>query len=246
MANLLSLTKVSFAPHKQAAIIRAASLAVNAGDFIVIVGGNGSGKSTLLKLIDRRYRHTSGKIKLNDRAIGSYSKKVWSQQVVTLTQFVRDSLFAKLTIEENAKLLAMSYHCQPPRSGKRFLEVLRDYLAEFNVKLSRSLKTPLYLLSGGEQQILAFALYLRHQPKLLLLDEHTSALDPKTATKLMAITDRIIRQRKVSCLMTTHNLDFATQYGSRLIAIREGAIIYEADADTKSKLEKRDLLDCCY
>lgn len=246
MANLLKLNKVSFSPHKSLVITDEVSLEINRGDFAIIIGGNGSGKSTLIKLINRHYQHTDGSISFCDKAIESYSKKQLAQQIVTLSQFVKDSLFVNLTIEENARLLEMSYPHSQSAVGQVFSQSLSDYLKDFNVKLSQSLTTPVHLLSGGEQQILAFALYLRHQPKLLLLDEHTSALDPKTAEKIMATTDEIIMQRQVTCLMTTHSLDFALNYGNRLLAIKDGGIIFQAEQTEKKSLQKSDLLQYCY
>jgi putative ABC transport system ATP-binding protein len=245
MANLLKLSNVYFSPHKSLTITDDVSLEIDSGDFAVIIGGNGSGKSTLIKLINRVYQHTAGSISFCGKAIERYSKKQLAQRVVTLSQFVKDSLFINLTIEENARLLEMSYSSSKS-SKKKFDQALSDYLKDFNVKLSRSLNTPLYLLSGGEQQILAFALYLRHQPKLLLLDEHTSALDPKTAARIMELTRDIISQRQVTCLMTTHSLDIALNYGNRLLAIKEGKLIFQADGEKKAALQKADLLDYCY
>lgn len=245
MSNLLKLNNVSFSPNKSLTITNDISLEINSGDFAIIIGGNGSGKSTLIKLINRVYHHSAGTIDFCGQAIESYAKKQLAQEVVTLSQFVKDSLFVNLSIEENARLLEMSY-CSQRTNKKMFDQTLSEYLKDFNLKLSQSLNTPLYLLSGGEQQILAFALYLRHQPKLLLLDEHTSALDPKTAAKIMALTDEIISQRQVTCLMTTHSLDMALQYGNRLLAIKEGKLIFQAAGDKKASLQKSDLLDYCY
>ncbi|MEM9242712.1 MAG: ATP-binding cassette domain-containing protein [Pseudomonadota bacterium] len=248
MVNLLKLNKVSFSPDKTRVIARDMSLEVNKGDFIVIVGSNGSGKSTLIKMINRHYHHSAGDIALIDKPIQDYSKKQLAQAVVTLNQFVHQSLFVNLSIEENARLLAMCYpqSATKKRGRKAAAKELAEYLREFNVKLSESLQLPLHYLSGGEQQILAFALYLRHQPQLLLLDEHTSALDPKTAVKIMAFTDDIITKRQLTCLMTTHSLDFALQYGNRLLALRDGEIIFTADAERKKQLTKADLLEYCY
>lgn len=214
-------------------IINNITLSIYPGDFIVVLGGNGSGKSTLLKLINKTYRCTSGEIQFLENS-----------KVVTLTQFITDSIFTDLTIEENA-LLIESAALQKPFK-KTLLTELPAYLSQFNTNLPKALKTRVSQLSGGEQQILAFALYLRHQPDLLLLDEHTSALDPKKADNVMTLTHQYLLKNHITCLMTTHSLPYAVKYGNRLIALRDGQVVFEADTEKKSTLNTHDLLSYCY
>ena len=235
--NLITLKNATFSINRDRKIINHIPTTVFPGDFIVILGGNGSGKSTLLKLLNRTYSLTSGNIDFKNKPIESYSHKELKKEIVTITQFISDSIFVDLTIEENALLID---------EEKANLSELPDYLSQFNPQLSKALKTRVKNLSGGEQQILAFALYLRHQPNLLLLDEHTSALDPKKSDHVMAITDRFIREKKITCLMTTHQLDYAVKYGNRLMAIREGELVFEADAEKKAMLTMQDCLQYCY
>ncbi|MCX7120948.1 MAG: ATP-binding cassette domain-containing protein [Gammaproteobacteria bacterium] len=237
MLPLIEFKNTSFSVNSDRQIIRNFSMCVYPGDFVVILGGNGSGKSTLLKLMNRSYLISSGDINFKNKSIASYDSKSIRREMVTITQFIADSIFTDLTVEENALLI------DDERGG---LSMLSQYLAEFNPQLSKALKTRVKNLSGGEQQILAFALYLRHQPDLLLLDEHTSALDPKKSDNVMAITQKIIQQRNMTCLMTTHHLDYAIKYGNRLIALREGEIVFEANAAEKSALSVPDLLQHCY
>ena len=233
----------SFFHHKQ--IIRDFSTTINSGDFVVLLGGNGSGKSTLLKLLNRTYHHTSGDIVFKNKSIIKYELPALRRELITLTQFTADSIFTDLTIEENA-LLIESALLQNAFDRKKFLVVLPDYLHSFHPTLAKSLKTRMKNLSGGEQQIAAFALYLRHQPDVLLLDEHTSALDPKKAAYVMQFTQQYIAQKKITCLMTTHQLDYALKYGNKLMAIREGELIFEANAEKKATLSMADLLQYCY
>lgn len=233
MTPSIQLNKVNFIIGEKH-IINNINLSINPGDFVVVLGGNGSGKSTLLKLINQTYRCTSGEIQLPKNS-----------KIVTLTQFITDSIFTDLTIEENA-LLIESATLQKPFHKKTLLTELPDYLSQFNKNLPKALKTRVSQLSGGEQQILAFALYLRHQPDLLLLDEHTSALDPKKADDVMALTHQYLLKNRITCLMTTHSLPFAIKYGNRLIALRDGSIVFEADAEKKLKLNTNDLLSYCY
>lgn len=229
-------------------ILNDINLTISPGDFIVILGGNGSGKSTLLKLLNRTYQHTAGDIYFKNKKIESFDFKQLRQEMVTITQNIGDSLFLDLTIEENAILIESSYLHAMGKSfhKKKLLSELPDYLSQFNARLVRSLKTRVKYLSGGEQQILAFALYLRRQPDLLLLDEPTSALDPKKADGVMEFISDVISKNKITCLMTTHQLDYAVKYGNRLIAIREGEVAFQANTAEKLALSMTDLLKHCY
>ena len=242
---MININNVSFKLPQGLSIIKDISCSINKHDFVVLLGSNGSGKSTLIKLLNRTYRPSSGEINLNKENINKFSDNVYAKKVITLTQFVRESLFFDLTIEENALMIETAYTPQQ-FSRPKFCERLKAYLLTFNAKLGSSLKSPLYNLSGGEQQILAFALYLRHQPELLLLDEHTSALDPKTAAKIMQFTADIIKKKKLTCVMTTHNLDFATQYGNRVIALNEGQIVFENKNNNEQPISRQLLLEKCY
>lgn len=244
---MIKVEKLNFILPTGDTLLNNVSFEVAAHDFVVLLGSNGSGKSTIIKMLNRQYHPTSGTILLDGKNIEKISHQQFSEDVITLTQFVRDSLFFDLTIAENAILIEESYYKSHKQrfSKKQFLENLKEYLYNFNAKLAISLNTPLYNLSGGEQQILAFALYLRHQPKLLLLDEHTSALDPKTGQAIMDFTAKIIRGKKLTCIMTTHNLDYALNYGNRLLAINDGEIVFSCDKQQES-ITKEILLDKCY
>ena len=242
---MININNATFKLPQGLTIIKGISCEIRAHDFVVLLGSNGSGKSTLIKLLNRTYRTSSGSITLQGENIAKFSDRLYAKKVITLTQFVRESLFFDLTIEENALLIETAYTKQQ-FSRPKFCERLKTYLLSFNAKLGNSLKSPLYNLSGGEQQILAFALYLRHQPDLLLLDEHTSALDPKTAAKIMQFTANIIKEKKLTCVMTTHNLDFATEYGNRVIALDEGNIVFDSQNNEKQKIDRQLLLEKCY
>lgn len=245
---MIKVSNVNFTLPSGTTLINDVSFEIAAHDFVVLLGSNGSGKSTIIKMLNRQYVPTAGKIVLDNKNLESISHQQFSEEVITLTQFVRDSLFFDLTIAENAILIEESYYKNHKQrfNKKKFLNNLQEYLYSFNSKLATSLNTPLFNLSGGEQQILAFALYLRHQPKLLLLDEHTSALDPKTGQAIMNFTARIIRDKKLTCIMTTHNLDYALNYGNRLLAINNGQIVFSAANEEKGKITKEILLEKCY
>lgn len=247
MNALIECKNIEFEVHNRK-IIHDISITIHPGDFIVVLGGNGSGKSTFLKLLNRTYQHTAGEITCKGKKIESYDFKQLRQQMVTLTQNINDSLFLDLTIEENAILIESSYHRAMllPFHQKKLLAELPSYLSQFNPRLAQLLKTPVKYLSGGEQQILAFALYLKHQPDLLLLDEPTSALDPKKADHVMAFINDVIAKQKITCIMTIHHLEYALKYGNRLISISDGQIVFEASGEKKQALSISDLLTYCY
>lgn len=226
-------------------ILNDITLTIFPGEFVVILGGNGSGKSSLLKLLNHTHQNTAGDIIFKQQPVQNYSLSELRNQIATLTQSIGDSIFLDLTVEENALLIESSYNTNS-FNKKTFLLTLPDYLKQFNPKLAHALKTRVNKLSGGEQQLLAFALYLRHQPDLLLLDEHTSALDPKKSDAVMEFTNHYILQNHITCLMTTHELQYALKYGNRLIALREGEIVFEANAAKKSQLTMQQLLQYCY
>lgn len=248
MQPLIECKNTYFSPQAEHHVINGLSLTIHPGDFIVVLGGNGSGKSSLLKLLNRTYRYTAGDILFKQKALSEYDFSTLRHDIVTITQFIADSLFLDLTIEENALLIESSYfHSKKERFCKKtLLAELPDYLAHFNPKIAQLLKSPVKSLSGGEQQILAFALYLRRQPDLLLLDEHTSALDPKKSDQVMSFTQTFIEKKKITCLMTTHQLDYALKYGNRLIAVRDGTVVFDANAAEKNTLTMTDLLKYCY
>lgn len=245
IANPIIQFKQTFFSIGEKAIIKNFSVDIQPGEFVVLLGGNGSGKSTLLKLLNQTYRHSSGSILLNNKAIENYDPNTLRKKLITLTQFTNDSLFTDFTIEENALMIENALY-EKQFDKKMFLSGLPTYLSDFHPTLHKSLKTKLKNLSGGEQQIAAFALYLRHQPDVLLLDEHTSALDPKKADYVMAFTQEMVQKKGITCLMTTHALQYALQYGSRILAIREGELIFDANAEKKATLATQDLLQYCY
>ncbi len=223
MKPLLQINDVNFNLPSGQVILHQINAQIMPGEFVILVGSNGSGKSSLIKLINQQYRLREGDINLNGENIQKFSRKKLSEQMITLTQFVKDSLFIDLSVFENAKLIT------PFKS----INKLKEYLHAFNPNLAEAVKKPVAELSGGEQQQLAFALYMTKQPKLLLLDEHTSALDPVAAEKIMQMTHDYVRRHHITCLMTTHNMNFAERFSDRLIAMKNGRLIQS----TKSNQE---------
>lgn len=252
MNKILTIKEVSFSvPSLQEPILNKINYEIYAGDFVIVLGSNGSGKSTLLKLIDRQSSPSIGKLFLEEKDINSFSTKEYSQKVKTLTQNCNDSLFPSLTLYENY-LLANKNSTSNISAPKQYLskkqerEFLQDYLRQFNPKLSMKLDQIVNEFSGGEKQTLALALTILNPPLLLLLDEHTSALDPKTAELNMQLTKEMVSKHKITCLLTTHNLNIAEQYGNRILAIRHGEAFANIEQEEKHKFNNELMYQMFY
>lgn len=235
---MLSLKNISlkFSNHT---ILYSLNLAIAKGEMMIVLGSNGSGKSSLLKIIDKRYTVNEGEILLQEQSIKNYSTRELANKIVSLSQNSSESLFPRLTVEENYRLAIIRARIKPS-------QLPIEYLASYNPTLIKHKNNLVATLSGGEQQTLALALACLTKPKVLLLDEHTSALDPHTAEKLMRITVEKIKEHNITCLLTTHNLELAHRYGTRLIALQRGKIIRDFSAEEKRKLSIRDLKNECY
>ena len=210
---------------------------VQEGDFIILLGSNGSGKSTLLKMLYRQHYPDEGQINLFNKPLPSHHLNYFSHHVAVLTQHCAESLFTSLTIYENFQLVSKT---------KFRIRFLRHYLQEYNPQLSKKLHLPVEQLSGGEKQALALALCLLHPPSILLLDEHTSALDPRTSHQLMQLTHRMVQKHGITCILTTHNLDIAVNYGNRILVLRDGEIYMRYERDKKNELTKEILAARCF
>ncbi len=234
-------------PMADRPILRNINYSIEYGDRIILLGGNGSGKSSLLKLLNRTYQPTTGKIYLENKELRTIPLHVLSQKIVTVTQDLRDSLFFSLTVLENCLLWETRFQKISFQIQKHQEKVFfQDYLAGFHGQLPKKMDVCVAALSGGERQSLVLALCLLHPPELLLLDEHTSALDPKIAANLIKYTERLLEEKNITCVLTTHNLEIALKYGNRLLALAEGQIRLQADGPEKSFLTQEEVLERCY
>ena len=219
-------------------------LTLNYGDFVTVIGGNGAGKSTLLNMIAGVYPLDSGVIELDGVDI---SRMMESQRAKYLGRVFQDPMrgtAADMQIVENLALAR--------RRGKRrglawgvTREEKKEYpelLARLGLGLEDRLDAKVGLLSGGQRQALTLLMATLTDPKLLLLDEHTAALDPKTAAKVLTLTEEIIAERNLTALMVTHNMSDAIRLGNRLIMMSGGHIIYDVEGDEKKSLTVPDLL----
>jgi putative ABC transport system ATP-binding protein len=243
MRSVLELKKVGLRiSGLEKPILNNINYQVAPGDFVVILGSNGSGKSSLLKLLDGTYQHSDGLVNIDEKSIKEFSRKELAEKVVTLTQDYHKSLFCTLTVLENC-FLAQERSRKEKKKDVRFFA---EYLAKFNPNLPKKFKVLANELSGGEKQALALALSVLYPPEVLLLDEHTSALDPQAADTLMHITAEVVRDQKITCLMTTHDLDIALQYGNRILVLQHGEVLHRFETAEKAKLTHQILRDTCY
>ena len=240
---LLQLKNASFFANKRKdAIIKPLCLSVYEGDFIVLLGSNGSGKSSLMKMIDGRYPITGGSILFKQKDLSKLAKKKRAQVIRTIGQSAKDNLFYGMTLYEHARLFLRHV----PLTCKPTPHFLQNYLASIYPQLGDKIHAPVDVLSGGEQQIFILGLTLLQQPSIILLDEHTAAMDPKMTEAMMALTAKNIKRHTMTCLMTTHDLDYACQYGNRLIALDEGQVIVNLDQEAKKNISRAELIKRCY
>ena len=221
------------------------SLHLDEGDFVTIVGSNGAGKSTLFNAIAGSFYADEGSISLAGKDITFMPEHERSRRIGRLFQDPLRGTAPSMTIEEN---LALAYlraaHGNPfSRISKKDKEFFAEQLKQLGMGLEDRMKNPVGLLSGGQRQALTLLMATLKRPKLLLLDEHTAALDPKTAAKVMELTDRIVRDGQLTTLMITHNMRDAIQYGNRLIMLHDGHVILDIAGEEKKKLTVPDLLE---
>lgn len=220
------------------------SLNIEDGDFISIIGSNGAGKSTLLNLISGSIEVDEGSIVLNGIDITNEGEHERCRRISRIFQDPSMGTNPSMTIYEN---LSMAKN-KGKRFGLSFLidkedeEYFKESLKVLGLNLEDKLNTPISQLSGGQRQSLALIMAVMGNPEILLLDEHTAALDPKTSEIIMDITSRIVEERNITTIMVTHNIEHAIKYGNRLIMLHMGRKTVDIEGDTKSSLTKEELL----
>ncbi len=217
------------------------SLHVNESDFITIIGANGAGKSTLFNAIAGTFLTDSGEIILDGKDITLLPEHKRAKDIGRLFQDPMLGTAPDMSVEENLVLAAghggwLSSISSDDR--KKF----RDTLSLLDMGLEDRMSHPVGLLSGGQRQALTLIMATINKPKLLMLDEHTAALDPGAAEKVLALTKKIVEEEKITCLMITHNMQSAIDLGNRLLMMENGNIIYDISGEQKQKLKIEDLV----
>ena len=221
------------------------NLTMNEGDFVTVIGGNGAGKSTMLNAIAGVFPVDSGKITIGGVDVTNLPEYKRAKYIGRVFQDPMMGTAATMQIEENLALAARRGQSRTlvPGITKADRENYREQLKILDLGLENRLTAKVGLLSGGQRQALTLLMATLQQPKLLLLDEHTAALDPKTAAKVLSATQRIVEKSHLTTLMITHNMRDAINYGNRLIMMYEGHILVDVAGDEKKKLTVEHLLD---
>ncbi|MFO7311486.1 MAG: ABC transporter ATP-binding protein [Bacillota bacterium] len=219
-------------------------LTIEKGQFVTVIGSNGAGKSTLLNLIAGRYLPDRGRIILDGVDITRWSEHRRAQFIGRVFQDPLQGTAASMTIEENLSMAelrgrrrTLARGVTPARRAR-----YRELLAPLGLGLETRLQSEVGLLSGGQRQSLSLIMATMNHPSLLLLDEHTAALDPKTAKQVLDLTTRIVGEYGLTTLMVTHNLEHALRIGDRTIMMHEGSIVLDLSGPERARMTVQDLL----
>ena len=246
MLKLTNITK-TFNPgtitEKKA--LRGIDLTLEDGDFVTVIGGNGAGKSTLLNLIAGVHYTDTGSIELDGMNLTHKPEYYRARFLGRVFQDPMMGTAANMGIEEN---LAMAYRRGKRRGLKWHIkssekDIYKNHLKLLDLGLENRMTAKVGLLSGGQRQALTLLMSCLQKPKLLLLDEHTAALDPKTAAKVLELTEEFVNRDHLTTFMVTHNMKDAIRYGNRLIMMMDGKIVFDVRGEEKKNLTVEDLLE---
>ena len=223
------------------------NLHMESGEFATIVGSNGAGKSTLFNAIAGSFIPDTGSILLDGVDMTFQPDFRRSKAIGRLFQDPLKGTAPNMTIEENLALAYLRAGTAPnaifSRISRKDKEIFREKLALLNMGLEDRMKQPVGLLSGGQRQALTLLMATLVTPKLLLLDEHTAALDPATAEKVLELTKSIVAEKKITCLMVTHNMHQALELGNRTLMMDAGRIVFDVQGEERSRMTVDDLLE---
>ena len=224
--------------------LRSLNLQVNPGDFITVIGGNGAGKSTMLNAIAGAFPIDNGIVQIGGENVTVQPEHQRAKRIGRVFQDPMKGTAGDMWIEENLAIAMRRGTKRKFKWGvtKKERELYKELLAPFDLGLEERLQTTVSLLSVGQRQALKLLMATLQKPYLLLLYEHTAALDPKTAAKVLGMTDKIIKDHELTAIMVTHNMKDAIKHGNRLIMMMDGQIIYDVSGEEKQKLQVADLL----
>lgn len=224
--------------------LKGLDLTLEDGDFVTVIGGNGAGKSTMLNAVAGVWPIDMGKILIDGQDVTRLSEHQRAKYIGRVFQDPMMGTAATMGIEENLALAARRGVARSLRAGitKKEREEYHELLKTLDLGLEDRMTSKVGLLSGGQRQAVTLLMTTLKKPKLLLLDEHTAALDPKTAAKVLALSEKIVQENHLTTLMITHNMKDAIKYGNRLIMMYEGRVIYDVRGEEKANLQVSDLL----
>ncbi|MCR5716757.1 MAG: ATP-binding cassette domain-containing protein [Lachnospiraceae bacterium] len=248
---MLELQQISKTFHpgtiNEKVALRKVSLHLKPGDFATIIGSNGAGKSTLFNAITGAFYVDEGRVILDHEDITYKAEHLRSRDIGHLFQDPLMGTAPHMTIEEN---MALAYLRANKSKGQLFSRItkaekklFREQLSQLDMGLEDRMKNPVGLLSGGQRQALTLLMATMVTPKILLLDEHTAALDPATAQKVLELTKKIVADRQITCLMVTHNMHQALELGNRTLMMDGGDIILDVQGEERAHMTVDDLLE---
>lgn len=215
------------------------------GDFVTVIGGNGAGKSTMLNMVAGVYPVDCGSIIIDGADVTKYPEHKRAEYLGRVFQDPMNGTAANMQIIENLALSSRRGKRRTLKAGvtRKEKEKYYELLKSLDLGLEDRLTSKVGLLSGGQRQAVTLLMATLRKPKLLLLDEHTAALDPKTAQKVLELTEQIVEENNLTTIMITHNMNDAINIGNRLIMMHDGKIVYDVKGEEKKKLTTADLLE---
>ena len=224
--------------------LKGLDLTLEDGDFVTVIGGNGAGKSTMLNAVAGVWPVDMGKIVIDGQDVTRLSEHQRAKYIGRVFQDPMMGTAATMQIDENLALAARRGLARTLKTGitKKEHDEYYELLKTLDLGLENRMTSKVGLLSGGQRQAVTLLMATLKKPKLLLLDEHTAALDPKTAAKVLTLSEKIVEENHLTTLMITHNMKDAIKYGNRLIMMYEGHVIYDVKGEEKKNLQVSDLL----
>ena len=225
--------------------LKGIDITLNEGDFVTVIGGNGAGKSTMLNMIAGVYPVDCGNIIIDGDDVTKLPEHKRAKYIGRVFQDPMTGTAADMQIIENLALASRrgKVRSLAPGTKKKEKEEYRELLASLDLGLEDRLTSKVGLLSGGQRQAITLLMATLKKPKVLLLDEHTAALDPKTANKVLELTQEIVAEHNLTTIMITHNMKDAIAIGNRLVMMNDGKIIFDVQGEEKKALTTADLLD---
>lgn len=220
-------------------------LTLEEGDFVTIIGSNGAGKSTLFNLIGGTFYPDGGSIRLAGKEITFLEEYKRARQIGRIFQDPMKGTAPSMTVEENLALSYLRHQKNGFRIGisRKDSQLFKERLSQLNLGLEDRLKSPIGLLSGGQRQAITLLMCTMATPKLLMLDEHTAALDPATAEKVLEITNQIVSENRITTMMVTHNINSALKLGNRTIMMSNGKVILDLQGKERDEMTVPGLLE---
>ena len=224
--------------------LKGLDLTLEDGDFVTVIGGNGAGKSTMLNAVAGAWPADMGKIIIDGKDVTRLAEHQRAKYIGRVFQDPMMGTAATMQIDENLALAARRGLARTLKIGitKKEHDKYYELLKTLDLGLENRMTSKVGLLSGGQRQAVTLLMATLKKPKLLLLDEHTAALDPKTAAKVLTLSEKIVEENHLTTLMITHNMKDAIKYGNRLIMMYEGHVIYDVRGEEKKNLQVSDLL----